>query len=93
MAASSFTFPSYDGTKENCRFGGWACGLQIYQPGQQVQLTGDITVKAIWNAAQDDEGSGTDDVKDFVEKNYLYIIVLIIVLLLVVMYLRSRRRY
>ena len=94
QSGASFTFPSYDGTKENCRFGGWACGLQIYQPGQQVQLTGDITVKAIWNAAQDGDGiSGTDDIKDFLEKNYLYIIVLIVVLLLVVMYLRNRRRY
>ena len=93
QSGSSFTFPSYDGTKAGCTFGGWACGLQIYQPGQQVQLTGDITVKAIWNAAQDDNGSGSDDIKDFVEKNLMYIVIALILIILAALYLRSRRRY
>ena len=94
QSGSTFTFPSYDGEKENCTFGGWACGLQVYQPGQSVQLTGDVTVKAIWNAAEDPESDDAmDKVKDFVEKNLLYIVILIIVILVIALYVRSRRMY
>ena len=94
QSGSTFTFPAYDGTKDGCVFGGWACGLQVYQPGQSVQLTGDVTVKAIWNAAEDLESEDAmDKVKDFVEKNLLYIVILIIVILAIVLYLRSRRMY
>ena len=92
QSGSSFVFPDYDGTKDGCKFGGWACGLQVYQPGQSVQLTGDVTVKAIWNAADGDDG-GSDDEKSFLEKNYLYIIILIIVLLIIAYCLWNRRRY
>ena len=94
QSGTAFTFPTYDGTKDGCKFGGWACGLQVYQPGQSVQLTGDVTVKAIWNAAEDKDNDGTiDDVQDFLEKNYLLIIILIIAAIIGCLYLRSRRVY
>ena len=93
QSGSTFTFPAYDGTKDGCTFGGWACGLQVYQPGQQVQITGDVTVKAVWNAAEEPGEDPVEKVKDFVEKNLLYIVILIIVILAIVLYLRSRRMY
>ena len=94
QSGTAFTFPTYDGTKDGCTFGGWACGLKVYQPGQSVQLTGDVTVKAIWNAAEDkDNDDLIDDVQDFLEKNYLLIIVLIIAAIIGCLYLRSRRMY
>ena len=59
-----------------------------------MQLTGDVTVKAIWNAAEDkDSDDLIDDVQDFLEKNYLLIIVLIIAAMIGCLYLRSRRVY
>jgi len=99
QSGSTFTFPAYDGTKDGCTFGGWACGLQVYQPGQQVQLTGDVTVKAIWNAASDDSGDDKgsiegifDDAKEFVEKNPMTIALCIIIVLLILMFAIRRRR-
>ncbi len=99
QSGSAFTFPAYDGTKADCTFGGWACGLQIYQPGQSITLTGDVTVKAIWNTASggDDSGSGSgdiaEDIKDVLMKNILIVIVIIVLVLLTAFYVRSRRRY
>ena len=97
QSGSAFTFPAYDGVKENCTFGGWACGLQVYQPGQSVQLTGDVTVKAIWNAVGDE---GNDDVKDvidqitdFVQKNMVVCLIILILIVLMILYIRSRRVY
>jgi len=98
QSGSTFTFPAYDGTKDGCRFGGWACGLQVYQPGQTVQLTGDVTVKAIWNDA-----SGSDDTDDkgllekiesIVTEHPLVIVLIVIVCGIGVFAIaRSRRGY
>lgn len=97
QSGSTFTFPAYDGTKDGCTFGGWACGLQVYQPGQSVQLTGDVTVKAIWNAAESGSGDDAKDVveqvKDFVEKNLVLCIIIIVLIVLAILYIRSRRMY
>ena len=98
QSGSTFTFPAYDGVKENCTFGGWACGLQVYQPGQSVQLTGDVIVKAIWNAVGED--GPEDDVKDvinqitdFVQKNTVVCLIILILIVLMILYIRSRRVY
>ncbi|MBE6521794.1 MAG: hypothetical protein E7Z62_01485 [Thermoplasmata archaeon] len=97
QSGGMFTFPEYDGTKEDCTFGGWACGLQVYQPGQSVQLTGDVTVKAIWNAAESGSGDDVNDVidqiKDFVEKNLVLCIIILVLIVLAILYIRSRRMY
>lgn len=97
QSGSTFTFPEYDGTKDGCKFGGWACGLQVYQPGQSVQLTGDVTVKAIWNAAESGSGDDAKDVveqvKDFVEKNLVRCIIILVLIVLAILYIRSRRMY
>ena len=95
---STFTFPAYDGTKENCIFGGWACGLQVYQPGQSVQLTGNVTVKAIWNAAGDDSISDKakdvlDQIEDFVKEHVVLVIIVLVLIVLAALFIRSRRMY
>ena len=95
---STFTFPAYDGTKENCTFGGWACGLQVYQPGQSVQLTGNVTVKAIWNAASDDSISDKakdvlNQIEDFVKEHVVLVIIVLVLIVLAALFIRSRRMY
>ena len=45
---SSFTLPSYDGTKDGYRFGGWTHGNVTYQPGNSIVVSGDMTFKALW---------------------------------------------
>jgi len=94
QTGSTFTFPAYDGTKENCTFGGWACGLQVYQPGQSVQLTGDVTVKAIWNAASEassaDAEGFIDQAVGFLKEN-VYIVVLAVVLVVLAAVILYRR--
>ena len=93
QSGSTFTFPSYDGTKDGCIFGGWACGLQVYQPGQSVHLTGDVTVKAIWNAASED----SSDAEGFIDqtvgflKDNVYIVVLAVVLVVLAVIILHRR--
>jgi hypothetical protein len=87
--------------KDDCTFGGWACGLQVYQPGQSVTLTGDVTVKAIWNAAEDGGDSAVDKAKDVIDevidfvKTHVFesVIILILVILAVLFILSRRRRY
>ena len=101
QSGSTFTFPTYDGVKENCTFGGWACGLQVYQPGQSVQLTGNVTVKAIWNAADDGGDSGItdkakdafDQAKEFVETHVFESAIVLILVVLGLFFIRSRRMY
>ena len=100
QSGSSYTFPAYDGVKENCTFGGWAVGLQVYQPGQSAVISGNVTAKAIWNAASDDSSEkGTveeifDDVKEFVEKNPVAVgLGALVVLLILLFAIRSRRMY
>jgi len=98
QSGSSFTFPAYDGTKENCAFGGWACGLQVYQPGQTAVLTGDVTVKAIWNASEggDDVADKAKDVIDeaidFVQMHVFESVIVLILVILAVLFILSRRR-
>ena len=81
-------------------FGGWACGLQVYQPGQQVQLTGDVTVKAIWNAESSEENGIADQAKDaigqvvdFIEAHVFESAIALILVVLGLLYIRSRRMY
>ena len=100
QSCSTFTFPAYDGTKDGCVFGGWACGLQVYQPGQQVQLTGDVTVKAIWNAESSEENGIADQAKDaigqavdFIEAHVFESAIALILVVLGLLYIRSRRMY
>ncbi len=47
---SSFTLPSYDGTKNGYTFGGWTYSNVTYQPGNSITVSGDMTFKAIWNS-------------------------------------------
>ena len=96
-SGSEFVLPAYDGTKKDCTFGGWACGFKVYQPGQSVTLTGDVTVKAIWNAADqgkddvDKDKDAIDQIVGFVKDNLYLIIVILVLLVLMILYLRSRR--
>ncbi len=47
---SSFTLPSYDGTKNGYTFMGWSCNNVTYQPGNTVTVSGDMTFKALWSS-------------------------------------------
>ena len=45
---SSFTLPSYDGSKQGFTFGGWTYSNLTYQPGNTVVVSSDMTFKALW---------------------------------------------
>ncbi|MBE6522190.1 MAG: PKD domain-containing protein [Thermoplasmata archaeon] len=93
QSSSTFTFPSYDGTKDGCRFAGWALGLLTYQPGQSVQLTGNVTVKAIWDAESDDSKDIIVQIEDFVKEHIILTIVIVAIIILATVLAMTRRRY
>jgi uncharacterized repeat protein (TIGR02543 family) len=59
----TYTIPdSYKSEKSGFTFEGWAVGGRTYQPGESIDLTGNITLVAQW------EQNGTDNWKDTEEK-------------------------
>ena len=45
---SSIVLPSYGGLKDGYRFAGWLVGGELRLPGESVEVTGDMTVTAVW---------------------------------------------
>lgn len=61
---SVFTIPGYDGTRDGHTFGGWRIGNTVYQPGQSITVTSDLSLIAQWNEVPSEpegpETPGTD---------------------------------
>lgn len=47
---TQYTIPGYDGSKEGFTFGGWSDGQTTYLEGQQITVSDDMTLTAVWNA-------------------------------------------
>ena len=93
QSGSRLVFPQYDGTKTGFTFGGWACGLKTYQPGQSETITGDITVKAVWNQASEKDDRSFQDIIDLLESNIIVLLIGILCVIVLIVILVSRRRY
>lgn len=46
---ASYRFPNPGDSKEGYTFGGWKVGEKIYQAGQEIQATSNITISAQWD--------------------------------------------
>ena len=55
---TNYTLPECGFTKENCTFYGWNVGDAIKQPGENITITDNITIKTVWKYGAEPSADG-----------------------------------
>ncbi len=49
MESGRYALPAYSGVKDGFTFGGWSINGAVHQVGTQIDISGDVTLTAVWN--------------------------------------------